>query len=75
MADTSKQIDEGQAKWGKGVDLSSTEDINAYVKFKTFEYGYYKFTNDDLWEQYREDFTGFIEVIFKTCSIPDLYNL
>jgi hypothetical protein len=75
MADISKQIDEGQVKWGKGVDLSSMEDINAYVKFKTFEYGYYKFTNDDLWEQYREDFVGFMEAIFKTCSIPDLCNL
>jgi len=50
-------------------------NINDYIKFKTLEYTYYKFTNDDLWEQYKEDFTGFIEVIFKTCNIYKLWIL
>jgi hypothetical protein len=71
MADIRRQIDEGQKKWRQGVDPTSIE-VNDYVKFKTLEYAYYKFTNDDLWEQYKEDFTGFIEAIFKTCNICKL---
>jgi SNF2 family DNA or RNA helicase len=72
MADIRRQIDDGQKKWRQGPDLTSANDINDYVKFKTLEYAYYKFTNDDLWEQYKEDFAGFTEAIFKTCSICKL---
>jgi hypothetical protein len=66
MADIRRQIDDGQKKWRQGPDLTSTNNINDYVKFKTLEYVYYKFTNDDLWEQYKEDFADFTEAIFKT---------
>jgi hypothetical protein len=44
----------------------SANNINDYIKFKTLKYVYYKFTNDDLWEQYKEDFIDFTEAIFKT---------
>ena len=50
MADIRRQIDNGQKKWRQGPDLTSANDINDYVKFKTLKYAYYKFTNDDLWE-------------------------
>jgi len=51
-------------------------NVSDYVKFKTLEYKYYKLCNDDLWEQYKEDFIGFTEVIFKTCKgICDLRTL
>ena len=72
MADIHRQIDNGQKKWRQGPDLTSANDINDYVKFKTLKYAYYKFTNDDLWEQYKEDFAGFTEAIFKTCNICKL---
>jgi hypothetical protein len=49
MADIRRQIDEGQKKWRQGVDPTSIE-VNDYVKFKTLEYAYYKFINNDLWE-------------------------
>jgi hypothetical protein len=75
MADISKQINEGQKKWSQGVDLTSTNDVNDYIKFKVFEYGHYKLTNDDLWEQYKEDFADFTEAIFKTCDRIATYNL
>ena len=52
MADISKQIDEGQEKWSQGVDLTSINDVNDYIKFKVLKYGHYKLINDDLWEQY-----------------------
>jgi hypothetical protein len=71
MADIRRQIDEGQKKWRQGVNPTSIE-VNDYVKFKTLEYAYYKFTNDDLWEQYKEDFAGFTEAIFKTYNIYKL---
>jgi hypothetical protein len=68
MADIREQINEGQKKWRQGPDFTSINDVNGYVKFKTLEYVYYKFTNNDLWEQYKEDFIGFTEAIFKTCK-------
>ena len=52
MADISKQVDEGQEKWRQGVDLKSIPDVNDYIKFKILEYRYFKFMNNDLWEQY-----------------------
>ena len=50
MADISKQVSEGQKKWSQGVDLTSIDDVNDYVKFKVLEYGHYKLINNDLWE-------------------------
>ena len=75
MADISKQIDEGQEKWSQGVDLMSTTDVNDYIQFKLLEYGHYKLLNDDLWEQYKEDFADFTEAIFKTCNLAAICNL
>ena len=31
--------------------------------------------NDDLWEQYQEDFTDFTEATFKACDFAVIYNL
>ena len=50
MADIRKQVDEGQDKWRQGVDLMFIPDVNNYIKFKTFEYRYFKFMNINLWE-------------------------
>ena len=75
MADISKQISEGQKKWSQGVDFTSINDINNYIKFKILEYRHYNFTNDNIWEQYKEDFTNFIEAIFKACNLAVIYNL
>ena len=75
MADISKQIDEGQEKWSQGVNITSITDVNNYIQFKIFEYGHYKLLNDDLWEQYKEDFIDFTEAIFKACNPTTIYNL
>ena len=75
MADISKQIDEGQEKQSQGVDLTSITEVNNYIKFKVLEYEYYKLINDDLWEQYKEDFANFTEATFKACSIIPIRNL
>ena len=32
MADTSKQVSEGQKKWRQGVDIMSINDIDDYIK-------------------------------------------
>ena len=53
----------------------SINNINDYIKFKVIEYGHYNFTNDDMWEQYQEDFADFMETIFKTCNHIATYNL
>jgi hypothetical protein len=51
-------------------------DVSDYVKFKTLQYKYYKLYNNDLWKQYKKDFTGFTKVIFKTYKgICDLRTL
>ena len=53
----------------------STNDVNDYIKFKVIEYGHYNFLNDDIWEQYQEDFADFTEATFKACDRIALYNL
>ena len=58
-----------------GVDLTSINDVNDYVKFKVLEYGHYNFKNDDMWEQYKEDFVDFTEAIFKAYNCIVIYNL
>ena len=75
MVDISKQVSEGQKKWSQGADLISINDINDYVKFKILEYRYYNFINNDMWEQYKEDFADFMEATFKTCKLIVIYNL
>ena len=75
MADISKQVSKGQKKWSQGVDLTSTDDVNDYIEFKILEYRHYNFMNDDMWEQYKEDFVDFTEAIFKACKLIALRNL
>jgi len=53
----------------------STDDVNDYINFKILKYGHYKLLNDDLWEQYKEDFTDFTEAILKACNPTTIYNL
>ena len=75
MADTSKQISEGQKKWRQGVDVTSMDDVNDYISFKILEYGHFELMDDDLWEQYQEDFADFTEAIFKACNPTTIRNL
>ena len=53
----------------------SIDNINNYIKFKILKYGHYNFINNNLWEQYQEDFTDFTEAIFKACKLTVTYNL
>ena len=53
----------------------SITNVNNYIKFKVLKYKYFKLINNNLWEQYKEDFIGFMEAIFKACSIIPVYNL
>jgi hypothetical protein len=75
IVDISKQISKGQKKWSQGVDLTSTDNVNNYINFKILKYGHYKLLNNDLWEQYKEDFTDFTEAILKTYNPTTIYNL
>jgi hypothetical protein len=47
MADISKQVSKGQEKWRQGVDVTSTNNINDYIKFKILEYGYFDLINNN----------------------------
>jgi len=53
----------------------SIPNINNYIKFKILKYRYYKLINNNLWEQYKEDFADFIEATFKAYSIIPVRNL
>ena len=53
----------------------SITDVNNYIKFKILEYKYFKFMNNDLWEQYQEDFTNFTEATFKAYNPTTICNL
>ena len=53
----------------------SITDVNNYIKLKILKYGHYGFTNDDIWEQYKEDFADLTEAIFKACDLAAIHNL
>ena len=53
----------------------SITEVNNYIKFKVLKYKYYKLINDDLQEQYKEDFVNFTEATFKAYSIIPIRNL
>ena len=75
MVDISKQVSKGQKKWSQGVNLTSIDNVNDYIKFKILKYRHYNFINDDMWEQYKEDFVDFIEAVFKAYKLIALRNL
>ena len=53
----------------------SITDVNNYIKYKILKYRYFKLINNDLQEQYKEDFADFTEAIFKACNPTAIYNL
>ena len=53
----------------------STNNVNNYISFKIFKYRYFKLINNNLWEQYQEDFADFIEAIFKACNPTTIHKL
>ena len=46
----------------------SINNVNNYISFKILKYKYFKLINNDLQEQYQEDFIDFIKAIFKACN-------
>jgi hypothetical protein len=53
----------------------SADDVNNYINFKIFKYGHYKLLNNNLWEQYKEDFADFTEAILKAYNPNAICNL
>ena len=64
MLDIRAQVNTGQEKQPKGINLQSdettTKNINEFMKFKILEYEAYNLKDDKLWEVYKEDFQNFI---------------
>jgi len=52
MSDIRAQVNAGQEKWPKGINLQSnkttTKDINEFVKFKILEYKAYDLKDNKL---------------------------
>ena len=53
----------------------STDDVNNYINFKILKYEYYKLLNNNLQEQYKEDFADFTEAILKAYNPTTIHNL
>ena len=53
----------------------SIDDVNDYIKFKILKYRHYNFINNNIQEQYKEDFIDFTEAIFKAYNPTTIYNL
>ena len=79
IADVSKQLDEGQEKQGKGIDIQpdniNIKDINDFVKFKILEYKVANLKDNDIQEVYKDDFKDFITKIFKKCNQISIQKL
>ena len=53
----------------------SIDNVNNYIKFKILKYRYYNFINNNIQEQYKEDFVDFTEAVFKAYKLIALRNL
>ena len=51
------------------------DGVNNYINFKILKYGYYKLLNNNLQEQYKEDFADFTEAILKAYNPNTIRNL
>ena len=54
------------------TDPLNTDDVEEYIKAKQEEYQSYGWKDDDLWEQFKDDFSDFTEEIFKTYNLQAL---
>ena len=53
----------------------SINNVNDYIKLKILKYRHYNFINNNIQEQYKEDFADFTEAIFKTYKLTTIRNL
>ena len=53
----------------------SIDNINDYISFKILKYKHFEFINNNLQEQYQEDFINFTEAIFKAYNSVIIHNL
>ena len=53
----------------------SITNVNNYIKYKILKYGYFKPINNNLQEQYKEDFANFTEAILKAYNPTTIRNL
>ncbi len=51
------------------------DNVNNYISFKILKYGHFELMDNNLWEQYQEDFIDFTEAIFKACNPVTICNL
>ena len=75
MSTIKQQVSNRQTKWNQGVNSTDITSVNKYIKFKLMEYEYYDAKDDDLWEQFKEDFTSFNKEVLKACHQPTIYKL
>lgn len=60
-----RSLKESRKKWKDGVDIQDKNAVYEYMDHKLTEYEHDGFTDQDMWEQFRDDFTGFTEEHFK----------
>jgi hypothetical protein len=71
-----KEIKAGRVRWPKGIGVEdTTEDIDNYITYKITEYTHYDVQDEELWEVFQEDFTGFSKSIFKDCNQMSIRKL
>jgi hypothetical protein len=73
------KIEGGRDRWGEEFDtqdeLTNTRNTSELVEFKTLEYEAEGFTDEDLWDAYREDFKTFTLQTFQNCNQTYLRKL
>ena len=75
MMTLEQQVKDRRQKWSQGVFPTDVISANEYIEFKLLENEYFDFKDRDLWDQFKEDFTGFTEEILKACHQPTIYKL
>ena len=54
---------------------STTNGFEDHIVIKLEQYESYNWMDDELWEQFQEDFSEFTEEIFKNCTLQILRQL
>ena len=80
MTDDRALLKKGYKKWPQGRinpqdDSLTSADVSDYVRFKTIEYRTADLQDDNLWEAFNDDFSGFTVEAFKNCYLSDIRRL
>jgi hypothetical protein len=79
MADITETVKNGDKRWPGGLDLTTTtpsqDEVTEYIEYRCASYAYFDLQDEDLWDQYKDDFAGVTTEVLNLANIPYLKRL